>query len=130
MKSLSTSPSILCVQRVISTFPQASRISGWDFKEGEIYYLGELKISFLTQRFLFGFLPQKSVIEKLWLTGVEWKDKWKDTEQVLKKQQAWFPSQKNQNLTVVKSWKYNQKELPKKLEDAKKRNEYKFQKIT
>lgn len=79
----------------------------WQLEPGKIYYLGDVTLHFQTKRSLYGLFTEKQVVRKLVVTKVQVEDRFQLVQEILAKQQAWFPVGEMQNLSFTKEWDYS-----------------------
>lgn len=95
------------------------KINNWNFQAGKIYYLGDLKFNFRTQRFMFGIFPREQIVAKTRVRKVELKDNFEEVKKELKENYAWFPADKIINISENKKWAYLNSEEKEKIEEEK-----------
>lgn len=105
------------------------KIKNWDFEGGKIYYLGDLKFNFRTQRFMFGLFPREQLVSKIRLRKIELKDNFKEVKEELKNTHTWFPTDKIINISEDKTWEYLNSEDKERIKEEKEAKRKEAEKI-
>ena len=71
----------------------------WQLEAGKIYYLGDIKLSFITEESLFGLFTRRTVKNAVTLTNVSISDRFGQVKDYAQKTWPFFPADKMINLS-------------------------------